>query len=29
VLLVVFAAGVLCLVWFALAPGPEPAETME
>ena len=29
VLLVVFAAGVLCLVWFALTPGPEPAETAE
>jgi hypothetical protein len=28
-LLVIFVAGVLCLVWFALAPGPEPAETVE
>jgi hypothetical protein len=29
VMLVVFATCVICLVWFALAPGPESVETVE
>ena len=29
VLLVIFAAGVICLVWFALAPEPESADSVE